>query len=73
MMNYADGIPFGWQFWLAVVVTAVAFWYIMRYSRKHESAKPPRGPKSFASKTYTAQRPPTMRTPTSHPPTKAGR
>ena len=67
MLNYADGMLFGWQFWLAVVVTIGAFWYIMRYSRKHEGARPPRAPKSFASKPYSAPRP---RPQSPRPPTK---
>jgi hypothetical protein len=63
MMNYADGMLFGWQFWLAVIATIGAFWYIMRYSRKHEATKTPRPPKSAASKPYSTQRPPAGRRP----------
>jgi hypothetical protein len=57
MLNYADGLLFGWQFWLAVIATVAAFWYVMRMSRKHDATRPPRSPRSYVAQRTPPQRP----------------
>jgi len=52
-MNFAEGMIFGWQFWLAIIVTAGAVWYVLRVSRKHDADHVTR-----PGKPRTQQRPP---------------